>query len=250
MEDISIQASFVAQDEFTLHFKADSNGSISGDTLQVVDQGLNAEEVIALPNQGYHFVAWLDELNQIFSEEPNIQILDVLKNYELTAKFSINKYQVLGDNQAAGGVLFIDYNLVEHGDTVKVTITPASGNGLDSLYLNGEKFNSQLFKTEDGFTFELIVTSDVFIKPYFSKGSRTSLRYFVLPDFELEYGRNGIHILPEGSSELRWELLDLQGRTLRSGNVFFVPTSTIQNGVYLLRIWQGTTVYIRSIWIP
>ena len=249
-EDISIKATFVTQDKFTLYFKADSNGSISGDTLQIVEQGLNAKEVIAIPDEGYHFVAWLDELNQIFGEESRVQILDVLKNYELTAKFSINKYEVVGDNQANGGVLDIGKNIVEHGDTVDITIIPASGNELDSLYLNGEKFNSQLFKTEDGFTFELIVTNDVFIKPYFSKGSRTSLRYFVLPDFELEYGRNGVHILLEGPSELQWELLDLQGRMLRSGNDFFVPTSTIQNGVYLLRIWQGTTVYIRSIWIP
>ncbi len=48
--------------EFTLIYRAAEGGSVSGDTVQVVQYGKDGSQVTALPDTGYEFVRWSDGL--------------------------------------------------------------------------------------------------------------------------------------------------------------------------------------------
>ncbi len=58
--DISVSATFVADQQFTLAYTAGANGSISGTTPQTVNSGGDGTAITAVPDEGYRFVNWSD----------------------------------------------------------------------------------------------------------------------------------------------------------------------------------------------
>ena len=59
MADITVSAIF-AINQYTLTYTAGPNGSIVGTSPQVVNHGDDGTLVTAVPNPGYHCVAWSD----------------------------------------------------------------------------------------------------------------------------------------------------------------------------------------------
>jgi len=59
-------------DSFTLTYTAGSHGTISGSSPQTVAYGASGTEVRALPDAGYHFVAWSDGLTSASRTDGNV----------------------------------------------------------------------------------------------------------------------------------------------------------------------------------
>jgi ribosome-associated toxin RatA of RatAB toxin-antitoxin module len=74
---------------YTLTYTAGENGSITGDSPQSVKYGENGSEVTAVPNDGYHFVKWSDDVETAERTDTN-----VTADITVTAEFAINEYTV------------------------------------------------------------------------------------------------------------------------------------------------------------
>jgi uncharacterized repeat protein (TIGR02543 family) len=74
---------------YTLTYNAGDNGSITGDSSQSVKYGENGSEVTAVPNDGYHFVKWSDDVETAERTDTN-----VTADITVTAEFAINEYTV------------------------------------------------------------------------------------------------------------------------------------------------------------
>ena len=86
--DISVTAEF-AINTYSLVYTANQNGTISGDTPQTVEHGLDGTEVSAVADEGYHFVSWSDGVTTSSRTE-----LAVTENISVSAQFAINEWQV------------------------------------------------------------------------------------------------------------------------------------------------------------
>ncbi len=69
--------------EYTLTYTTDSNGSIEGESLQIVFHGTTGEEVVAVPSEGYRFVQWSDGVQTAARTDAN-----VTSDLNVTAFFS------------------------------------------------------------------------------------------------------------------------------------------------------------------
>ena len=74
---------------YNVNFAADENGSISGETNQVIQRADDATSVEAIANASYEFIEWQDEDGILFSTENPLSIKNVTSNLNLTAVFSI-----------------------------------------------------------------------------------------------------------------------------------------------------------------
>src|SRR5450830_1869126 len=72
-----------AIDTFTLAYTAGANGTITGTTPQTVNHGANGTLVTAVPNAGYHFVKWSDNVMTASRTDTN-----VTANKTVTASFT------------------------------------------------------------------------------------------------------------------------------------------------------------------
>ncbi|MBP6003015.1 MAG: VCBS repeat-containing protein [Pyrinomonadaceae bacterium] len=79
----SVSANFTII-QFTLNYSADPNGSISGISSQIVNYGGSGTPVTAVPNAGYHFIAWSDGVLTATRTDTN-----VTANLGVTANFMI-----------------------------------------------------------------------------------------------------------------------------------------------------------------
>jgi len=125
---------------YTLLYIAGPNGTIDGE-LQVeqqVEHGSNSEEVTAIPNEGYHFVQWSDEV----TDNPRTDV-DVTGPITVTASFEAIDYNLTlaVEPEGAGQVSITaqqeDYNI---GDEIEVTATANDG----YLFQNWRKDNSAI----------------------------------------------------------------------------------------------------------
>ena len=107
--DISVTATF-AINTYTLTYTAGAHGSITGTTPQTVDYGSDGTTVTAVPDTGYHFVAWSDGVTTASRTDTG-----VTTDISVTATFAINTYTVT----------FYDYD----GTTVLGTDTVNHGSG-------------------------------------------------------------------------------------------------------------------------
>lgn len=72
---------------YTATYTAGSNGSVSGNTSQIVNYGGNGTEVTAIPNTGYHFVSWSDNVSTASRTD-----LNITDNISVTANFEIDTH--------------------------------------------------------------------------------------------------------------------------------------------------------------
>ncbi|MFZ2187946.1 MAG: InlB B-repeat-containing protein [Candidatus Moraniibacteriota bacterium] len=81
-EDLTITAEF-EKEEYTLKYEAGSHGSINGDTEQKVKYKEDGEEIVAVPDNDYHFSGWSDGRNERVRTDT-----DIKKNLTLSASFA------------------------------------------------------------------------------------------------------------------------------------------------------------------
>jgi hypothetical protein len=110
---------------FTLTYAAGPNGTISGTSPQVVTAGGSGTLVTAVPNTGYHFTTWSDDVLTASRSDTNVQA-----DQTVTASFEVNQYTltyVAGPNGTISGAT---PQAVNHGATgSEVTAVPDPGYG-------------------------------------------------------------------------------------------------------------------------
>ncbi|MDQ5970611.1 MAG: trimeric autotransporter adhesin, partial [Patescibacteria group bacterium] len=122
---------------YTLQYTAGANGSISGESSQLVNRGASGSAVTAQANTGYSFVNWSDALVDNPRTDTN-----VLSNISVTANFTINSYTITfdkntGDTEADPTTRTTNYNTTvtlpvaptKVGHTFDSWNTQADGNG-------------------------------------------------------------------------------------------------------------------------
>ncbi|MFO7922353.1 MAG: InlB B-repeat-containing protein, partial [Bacteroidales bacterium] len=112
--DINVTAQF---GNITLTYLAGANGSISGPTPQIINQGESGEEVEAIPDAGYHFVDWSD------GNEDNPRVdASVTDDITVTANFAINSLTLnysAGANGTIAGPVSQELEYGEDGEEVE-----------------------------------------------------------------------------------------------------------------------------------
>jgi uncharacterized repeat protein (TIGR02543 family) len=93
-----------------LTYYAGPNGSITGDTPQTVDYGMNGSAVVAVPTLGYHFVNWSDGSTANPRTDSN-----VTGDISVTANFAINQYTLTYNAGPNGSISGTTPQTVEHG---------------------------------------------------------------------------------------------------------------------------------------
>ncbi|MEI6587926.1 MAG: InlB B-repeat-containing protein [Candidatus Moraniibacteriota bacterium] len=81
-EDLTVTAEF-EKEEYTIKYEAGSHGSINGDTEQKIKYKEDGEEIVAVPDSGYHFSGWSDGRNERVRTDT-----DIKENITLSASFT------------------------------------------------------------------------------------------------------------------------------------------------------------------
>jgi hypothetical protein len=120
--DLDVEAVF-AIDTYTLTYSAGANGSITGDSPQTVDHGSDGTEVTAVPDVGYHFVKWSDD---VMTESRTD--MGVTADLDVEAIFAINTYTLTYTAGTGGSITGDSPQTVDHGsDGAEVTAVPDTG---------------------------------------------------------------------------------------------------------------------------
>ena len=88
-DDVEITANYVPF-IFNVNYIASEGGSIDGELSQDIEFGHDGSTVIAVPDDGYHFVQWSDGLTNLERFET-----DVRENMELSATFSLQTFTLV-----------------------------------------------------------------------------------------------------------------------------------------------------------
>ena len=105
---------------YTLTYNAGVNGSITGTTPQTVNYGTDGAQVTAVPDAGYHFVKWNDDVMTASRTDTNIT-----SDKTVTASFAINIYTFTYNAGANGSITGTTPQTINHGaDGAQVTAVP------------------------------------------------------------------------------------------------------------------------------
>lgn len=120
--DISVTANF-AINTYTLLYSAGSNGTIAGDTPQIVTHGSDGAQVTAVPDPHYHFVEWSDGSTDNPRTDTN-----VTADLAVEALFAIDTFTLEYLADLGGYIDGVTSQTVEYGqDGTLVTAIPDSG---------------------------------------------------------------------------------------------------------------------------
>ncbi|MCM1439743.1 MAG: hypothetical protein NC131_11180 [Roseburia sp.] len=75
---------YTPPNQYTLVYMASDGGKVTGEQIQIVDEGDNAETVIAVPYDGYEFAGWSDDI--VTAERTDISVKN---DIDVTAYFKI-----------------------------------------------------------------------------------------------------------------------------------------------------------------
>ncbi len=120
---------------YTLLYNAGENGSLTGETQQVVEHGADGSPVEAIPDEGYHFAQWSDGVE----ENPRTDT-KVTADLEVTAEFTVNTYQITSSSND-GGIVDPEGNIVvTHGEDKTFVVIPEDENGynIHDVLIDGE----------------------------------------------------------------------------------------------------------------
>jgi hypothetical protein len=127
--DITADQTLFAQwtaSTYTLNYIAGTGGSITGTTTQTVNHGANGSQVTAVPDSGYLFVKWSDDVMTASRTDTNLSA-----DLTVTANFAMNAYTAW-----SGGAAFeADSNNdgVDNGMAWLLGAANPSENALDKL---------------------------------------------------------------------------------------------------------------------
>ena len=117
----SVTATF-AINKYTLTYTSGANGSITGTTPQTVNHGSNGSQVTAVPNVGYSFVEWSDNVLTVSRTD-----LNITADKSVSAVFAVNEYNITYTASSGGTITGTTSQTVNHGDNGSpVTAVPNS----------------------------------------------------------------------------------------------------------------------------
>lgn len=246
---VTVEAMFEVQPKlFTISYKTDGDGELDGELLQTVESGKSTTPVLALPNDGYMFNKWSDNVTTPMRSENSVS-----ENMNLVAYFiRIPTYSVtLTVKGGRGSISVFGYseqmlNEVRKDSELQIIATPQNEDyELKSLIVG----NENILETK-----KFIVTSDVNVIAEFSKkgtgvqDDNLSRNVKVAPNpFD-----NHLRII-NGDFRGRYRLMNLQGLVMKSGNMdadeTHVTTTSLPAGIYLLQITSegGTSMTYRVV---
>jgi len=147
----------------SLTYLAQQNGSIDGDAEQQVVYGACGTPVTAVPNTGYHFLLWDDDV----VDNPRIDCYNT-EPLTVTAGFAVNQYTLTytsGNNGALDGPTQQQVNHGEDGSAV----TPIPNNGCSFLqWSDGSTANPRT---------DTNVTGNISVTALFSVPAQYTLHY-------------------------------------------------------------------------
>jgi hypothetical protein len=117
--DLQLTAIF-AIDQYTLTYAVDANGSISGESLQLVDHGQSGAKVTAVPHTGYHFVGWSDGWTEASRTESR-----VVSDLQVSASFALNRYHLTYSAGPNGYLQGANDQQVLHGESGSAVLAVA-----------------------------------------------------------------------------------------------------------------------------
>jgi hypothetical protein len=155
--DLTVTATFVLN-EYTLAYTAGANGSISGITPQAVSHGNDGTAVTAVPDAGYHFVKWSDDVTTATRTDTS-----VTGDLTITATFVLNEYTLAYTAGANGSISGTTPQTVSHGsDGTAVTAVPDAG----YHFVKWSDDVSTATRTDTGVTGDISVTAEFAINTY------------------------------------------------------------------------------------
>ena len=125
--DISVTAEFKLKINppkiYTVIYQANEGGTISGAAEQSVQDGENGTEVVAVPNEGYKFVKWSDNITEATRQDRN-----VTKDIVVKAIFEKQTYTLTYVASNGGYLVGNLRQTVTYGESgTKVTAVPNDG---------------------------------------------------------------------------------------------------------------------------
>ena len=125
--DISVTAEFKVKinpaKSYTVIYQANEGGTIYGAVEQSVQEGENGTEVVAVPNEGYKFVKWSDNITEATRQDRN-----VTKDIVVKAIFEKQTYKLTYVAGNGGYLLGNANQTVYYGKSgTKVTAIPSDG---------------------------------------------------------------------------------------------------------------------------
>lgn len=214
--------------KYNLTYTAGANGSITGEATQTVNHGSDGTAVTAVPNDGYHFVKWSDDVTANPRTDANV-IADVT----VEAQFAINTYDLTYTAGANGSL---------EGETIQTVNYGSEGTAVTAVANNGYHF----LQWSDGVTANpradanvmgnVTVVAEFDLKSGINDASNDVLSLYPNPAKEQVYIK--------GLAEPAWvEVYSLTGAKLIAQLLQVdqpLELNGIKNGVYLVRI-KGQT---------
>jgi len=162
-------------DVYSVTFTSGGNGSIIGDTNQLVIDGEDSTEVTAEPNTGYHFDDWSGDYT---STENPLTITNVTSDMNISANFAINTYTVDFTSGGNGSITGEVSQTVDYGGTSNaVTAVPATGYHFINWTWDGNE-SEETTLTITNVTADMNITANFEINTYtvnFSSGGNGSI---------------------------------------------------------------------------
>ncbi|MBI2422981.1 MAG: SUMF1/EgtB/PvdO family nonheme iron enzyme [Candidatus Hydrogenedentes bacterium] len=151
---LSVDAIYKRQ--FTLTYTAGENGSITGDSPQIVDQGADGTAVTAVPDENFAFLRWSDGVFQNPRTDLNLQadvnaIAIFVDHFTLTYLADPNG-SIAGETQQS---------VLPGADGAPVTAVPNDGH----IFLQWSDGSTQNPRTDTGLSTNIIVTAQFVGKP-------------------------------------------------------------------------------------
>lgn len=127
---------------FTISYTSDSNGKIEGEATQLIKQGKDGKEVTAVPNFGYSFEKWDDELTSATRKENNVQATKTIK-----ALFKIKTYTLVYNTEENGTLQGELSQHITHGQDATSVKALAKDGYAFSQWSDGVKDNPRTDRT-------------------------------------------------------------------------------------------------------
>ena len=144
-------------------------GTLSGQSSQIVPAGGDGTEVTAIPSAGFRFIRWSDGVTTASRTDTDVTA-DLTVTAEFEAVAPVVTYEVTATVDGTGGTVRADRNEVAAGDKVVITATPDTGYKIADFTVNGQNKTDEL--TDNTYTI-LAVDSDIVVVVAFEKISYT-----------------------------------------------------------------------------
>jgi len=168
-DNYTIRALF---DPVNLSIDSTENGEVvePGEGVYEYDYG-TIVDIEAVADENHHFVQWTGDIDTIDDPGSNKTTIEMLDNYNISAEFAINTYELTVDVEGEGAVEIVpDQTEYEHGTEVNLTAIPQENwtfiewtgdyTGIESeitLTMDDDKELTAVFK--EGFEFDIQLES-------------------------------------------------------------------------------------------